>query len=195
MYLCAWSTAASTGAPREMPGWPVIPNCARSTLSGIVFTSAPVAASYTVIVCRYIMFCANTSPVPVASTDLGEISPLIVATRVSVKSSAGLWGIVVVVAGGALVVDARRSKSSGRIRSTPSPTAGRARRDVRAGFRGAHARRRLVARGDDDTAQPRPRPRARFPRRAGSDPREEYCRSAAGLTCRRAPRCFDRKPG
>ena len=80
-----------------MPGWPVIPNCARSTLSGIVFTSAPVAASYTVIVCRYIMFCANTSPVPVASTDLGEMLPLIVATWVSVKSAAGSCGIVVVV--------------------------------------------------------------------------------------------------
>src|SRR5258708_968611 len=83
-----------------MPGWPVIPNCARSTASGIARTSAPVA-SYTVIVCRYIMFCANTSPVPVAVTDFGEIAPVIVATRVRRKSSAGLWArvVVVVVAG------------------------------------------------------------------------------------------------
>src|SRR3954467_15852864 len=29
--------------------------------------------SYTVTVCRYIMFCAKTRPVPVAITDLGEM--------------------------------------------------------------------------------------------------------------------------
>src|SRR3954452_7113360 len=80
-----------------MPGWPVNPNCARSTPSGIVFTSAPDAASYTVIVCWYIMFCANTRPVSVAVTDLGEIRPLIVLICVSTKSSAGSCGTVVVV--------------------------------------------------------------------------------------------------
>src|SRR5471030_2401167 len=46
------------------------------------------------------MFCANTRPVPVAVTDLGEIAPLTVATRVRTKSSAGSCGTVVVVVAG-----------------------------------------------------------------------------------------------
>ena len=41
----------------------------------MVFTSAAVAASYTVIEWRYIMFCANTRPVPVAVTDFGAMLP------------------------------------------------------------------------------------------------------------------------
>src|SRR5579862_833934 len=44
------------------------------------------------------MFCANTRPVPVASTDFGEISPVIVSTRRSGRSTAGGAGTVVVVA-------------------------------------------------------------------------------------------------
>ena len=43
------------------------------------------------------MFWANTSPVPVAVTDFGEIAPFTVATRVSKKSWAGSCGVVVVV--------------------------------------------------------------------------------------------------
>ena len=46
----------------------------------MVFTSLP-RRSYTVIVCRYIMFWANTSPVCVATTDFGEMEPRITARR------------------------------------------------------------------------------------------------------------------
>ena len=114
MYLCALSTAASTGAPARDAGMAArSPNCARSTPSGIVFTSSAVAASYTVIVCRYIMFCANTRPVSVAVTDFGEMLPLIVVTCVSVKSSAGLCGV-----GGR----GRRRSSWSRSWSTPWTT-------------------------------------------------------------------------
>jgi hypothetical protein len=50
------------------------------------------------------MFCANTRPVPVASTDLGEIAPVIVVASESGRSIAGGSGIVVVVTGGDVVV-------------------------------------------------------------------------------------------
>ena len=43
------------------------------------------------------MFCANTSPVPVESTDFGEMSPVIVFSRTSGRSTAGGSGVVVVV--------------------------------------------------------------------------------------------------
>ena len=46
------------------------------------------ASSYTVMVWRYIMFCANTRPVPVASTDFGEMSPVMVLTSRSGRSTA-----------------------------------------------------------------------------------------------------------
>src|SRR4051812_38028155 len=44
--------------------------------------------SYTVTVCRYIMFCAKTRPVPVAITDLGEMSPPMVSAATSRPSAA-----------------------------------------------------------------------------------------------------------
>ncbi len=53
-------TAASTGAPLSVPWWPLMRNAAASTESWMVFTSFRVFASYTVIVWRYIMFCAKT---------------------------------------------------------------------------------------------------------------------------------------
>src|SRR5256885_13330328 len=96
MLRPAWSTAASTGAPRDNRGCPLMPNCDRSTASGIVFTSAP-SRSYTLIVWRYIMFWANTRPVPDAVTDFGEMGPPIVCTCVSVNERAGSCAIVVVV--------------------------------------------------------------------------------------------------
>src|ERR1700730_11672945 len=103
MLRCAWSTAAAAGGPRDTRECPPMPNCDRSTLSGIVFTSAP-SRSYTLIVCRYIMFCANTRPVPDGATDFGEIGPLIVRTCVSRNERAGSCGIVVVVVVGRTVV-------------------------------------------------------------------------------------------
>src|SRR3712207_4851046 len=42
--------------------------------------------SYTVTVCRYIMFCANTRPLPVAVTDFGEMSPPILLTSTNRRS-------------------------------------------------------------------------------------------------------------
>src|SRR2546423_797780 len=60
--------------------------------------------SYTLTVCRYIMFCANTSPVPDGVTDFGEIAPLIVRTSVSVNDRRGSCAIVVVVVVGRTVV-------------------------------------------------------------------------------------------
>ena len=71
--------AASTGAPCVIPGWPAIPKSDICTVSGIVFTSAP-RLLYTVIVCVYIMFCANTSPVFDDATDFGEMWPEIVVS-------------------------------------------------------------------------------------------------------------------
>ena len=50
------------------------------------------------MVWRYIMFCAKTRPVPVASTDFGEIAPLIVSTSRNGRSTAGNDATVVVVA-------------------------------------------------------------------------------------------------
>ncbi len=108
--------------PARSRDGPRYPNCARSTPSGIVFTSVP-SWSYTVTVCVYIMFCANTRPVPVAITDLGEMSPVIVATCVGVKSRAGSWGAAATTAGvasgsGRLVFDdASRDAAAGTFRS------------------------------------------------------------------------------
>ncbi len=64
----------------------------------------PYAASYTVIECLYIMFCANTRPRPDATTLLGAMSPVTVLTSASGRSELGI-GTVVVVEGG-IVVDA-----------------------------------------------------------------------------------------
>ena len=72
-----------------MPGWPFTPNFARFTESGIVAFSFMVRASYTVMVCVYIMFWAVTSPLPDAATDFGEICPVIVARRFSRPCTAG----------------------------------------------------------------------------------------------------------
>ena len=85
-----------------MPGCPGIPKAVMSTVSGMVFINAP-ALEYTVMVWRYIMFCAVTSPVSDASTDLGEMSPPIVSISVSLRWSLGgpggmcANGVVVVV--------------------------------------------------------------------------------------------------
>src|SRR5258708_2160342 len=43
------------------------------------------------------MFCANTSPLPVATTDLGEMLPVTVRASRSGRSTAGGSGTVVVV--------------------------------------------------------------------------------------------------
>src|SRR4029078_12444054 len=94
MCGCAASTAASTGAPRESPGCPLMPNRARSTASGIVRRSEP-SRSYTVTECWYSMFCANARQAPDAATDFGEMAPVIVRTKTSRKSSAGSCGTVV----------------------------------------------------------------------------------------------------
>ena len=58
------------------------------TVSGMVLRSVP-SLSYTVIVCRYIMFWAKTRPRPEATTDLGEMSPVIFWPRLSVRSGVG----------------------------------------------------------------------------------------------------------
>src|SRR4051812_28159579 len=81
----------STGAPLEMPGCPVMPNFERLTESGIVRSNVPLLR-YTVIECLYIMFCANTRPLPVASTDFGEIAPPMVLTFTSRRRSDGMPG-------------------------------------------------------------------------------------------------------
>ncbi len=47
----------------------------------MVLTSLSVVVSYTVMECLYIMFCANTRPVPVETTDFGEISELVIVLR------------------------------------------------------------------------------------------------------------------
>src|SRR5947209_4660405 len=76
------------------------------TESGIVPTRWP-SLAYTVTVWRYIMFCAKTSPWPVALTDLGEMAPRIVLARVSRRVSecgAGLAGVAVVPAAGAVLL-------------------------------------------------------------------------------------------
>ncbi len=65
-------------------------------MSGIVFTRFPLR-SYTVIVCRYIMFWANTRPRSDATTDFGEMSPLTVRMRLSDPSDDGVPNVVVVV--------------------------------------------------------------------------------------------------
>src|SRR5436190_16580008 len=62
----------------------------------MVFTSVP-AVSYTVMVWRYIMFCANTRPLSVATTDFGEIAPVTVLTSRRGRSTAGCAGVVLVV--------------------------------------------------------------------------------------------------
>ena len=74
--------AASTGAPRLTPGWPLMPNVDSVTESGMVPTRCP-SLAYTVMLWRYIMFCANTMPCPLDATDFGEMAPLMVATLVS----------------------------------------------------------------------------------------------------------------
>jgi len=43
------------------------------------------------------MFCANTSPLPVASTDFGEMLPVTVVASRSGRSTAGWSGMIVVV--------------------------------------------------------------------------------------------------
>src|SRR5262249_38910011 len=73
-----------------------MPNWARSTESGIVFTRFPLR-SYTVIVWRYIMFCANTRPRSDATTDFGEMSPVTVFVSASDPSDDGIGAVVVVV--------------------------------------------------------------------------------------------------
>src|SRR5712675_650371 len=50
------------------------------------------------------MFCANTRPVPVATTDFGEIAPVIVRSNRSGRSIAGVGGVVVVVLRGSVDV-------------------------------------------------------------------------------------------
>src|SRR4051794_10262793 len=45
--------------------------------------------SYTVMVCRYIMLCAKTSPVPDATTDFGEMSPVMVRSSFRRRASLG----------------------------------------------------------------------------------------------------------
>ena len=52
--------AASTGAPWMVSPCPLMRNVSASISSGIVSTSSSVFASYTVIECLYIMFCAKT---------------------------------------------------------------------------------------------------------------------------------------
>ena len=52
--------AASTGDPWIVWPCPLMWNRPASMSSSIVSTSLRVLASYTVIVCRYIMFCAKT---------------------------------------------------------------------------------------------------------------------------------------
>ena len=72
------------------------------------------------------MFCANTSPVPVASTDFGEIAPVMRSTSRNGRSTAGGGATVVVVdaAGSATVGGGRRagpgvSPGAARDRSAP----------------------------------------------------------------------------
>ncbi len=65
-------------------------------MSGIVFTRSPLR-SYTVTVWRYIMFCANTCPRSEATTDFGEMSPVIVRVRLMAPAEDGIARVVVVV--------------------------------------------------------------------------------------------------
>src|SRR5690606_24443318 len=63
--------------------------------------------SYTVIVCRYIMFWATNTPVWEATTDLGEMSPPMVWSGARTRSAAvspSSGTSVVVVVGGIVVV-------------------------------------------------------------------------------------------
>ena len=62
----------------------------------MVFTRLPLR-SYTVTVWRYIMFCANTSPRSDATTDFGEMSPVIVRDRDIAPDDDGIGSVVEVV--------------------------------------------------------------------------------------------------
>lgn len=79
MYAYLWSgvNAASTGAPLYVPGYCGYPRLAKFTASGMIF-SKWYALSYTLIVCRYIMFWAKNSPVPDATIDFSSRWPVMI---------------------------------------------------------------------------------------------------------------------
>ena len=66
------STAASTGAPFETPGWPLMPNFAGRRSRGSS-SRASRSASYTVIVCGTSCSARTRAPCRSRSTDFGEI--------------------------------------------------------------------------------------------------------------------------
>ena len=76
------------------------------------------------------MFCANTSPLPVATTDFGEIAPKIVRSSRSGRSTAGCCGVVVaVVAGdGLVVVEGGGRDAAVEVVDAPTGVTGSARR-------------------------------------------------------------------
>src|SRR5829696_2248308 len=129
-----------------------MPNCPRFTVSGIVFTRSPLR-SYTVIVCRYIMFCANTSPRSEATTDFGEMSPETVRVRASDPSDDGMGAVVVEVGVDDVVVELAPEPAAGPSAETaldaspsdpPAPSAASAPRaptEIRTARRTGRARR------------------------------------------------------
>ena len=80
-----------------------MPKSERSTESGMVAARVP-SARNTDTVWVYIMFCADTSPAPDATTDLGLRPPVMRLTCSSAVRSAGTGGRVVVVVVSAAVV-------------------------------------------------------------------------------------------
>ena len=87
--LASGENAASTGEPRtteDLFGI-LIPKLARSTLSSIVATKL-LCRSNTLMLCRYIMFCAKNNPAPECTMLFGcKLSLAMVSTSERIRSS------------------------------------------------------------------------------------------------------------
>ena len=115
-----------------------------------------VAASYTVIVCRYIMFCANTSPVPVA---VDRLRRDVAVDRRDVRErevvAPDRAGLVVVVVGGAVVVAWCRRSPASSARRVSRAVVGRDRSRRRVDVVARRSRRRAADDDRDASATPR----------------------------------------
>ena len=117
-------------------------------------------------VCLYIMFWAKTGPAPDATTDFGEIGPVIVVASFKARSDDGIPGVVVVV--GAVLVPTEPTCPAGTVRvdwrrvvpwlSTTNAAAPATATAVSNAPDAIHTRRRRRFRAVRRSARTRPRP-------------------------------------